>query len=254
MTKSTIDQQTAYLPAYSTTNEDWRSARTITYGARRVLTVAGSGDQALTYRLAGAAHVDTYDITHCAHVIQDIKTTAIQILPRNEYIRLIQELHYSTNPFGLESMRQIIKHLPSATLAKIRKNPNNFRFYRGSDITSYPNNIFTDSEYKKLQTIVRKPFKFYLAPIEHLHTQLTGKYDLIDTSNIFDYGQTNIIDTLVSLIPHTKVGGRIIYMPQNINPDYTGLQITMHSGSRLEHERTLVKPHAVRMIILQRTR
>ena len=41
-----------FCPAYIITNEDWRTLRGMTRDAKRVLTVAGSGDQALSYILS----------------------------------------------------------------------------------------------------------------------------------------------------------------------------------------------------------
>lgn len=242
-----------FTPAYTITNERWRWARDITRDAKHVLTVAGSGDQALTYILSGATHVDTYDITRCARIIQDIKTTAIQILPHSEYTKLIQELHYAINPFELVSMAPIMPHLPHESIAEIRKNKDKIYFYNGAAITMYPQNQFTETEYAHLKSKITKPFKFYLGSIDSLNTQLTKQYDLIDTSNIFDYGKVNIAKTLASLLPHMRIGGRLIYLPQNKNRNYDKY-IELKSGERLEYETTKILPHTAQMIIFQRTR
>lgn len=202
-----------FSPAYLITNEDWRALRSMTSGAKRVLTVAGSGDQALSYVLSGATHVDTYDITRCARIIQDIKTTALQILTYSEYMDLIQKLggNISSN---LPLLKPIMQHLPPKTIAEIHKYPNQIAFQRNAH--SYYQNYFTDTEYMYLKSKITKPFKFYLGDIKTLHTQLTEEYDLIDTSNIFDSNFT-LIDlqkTIESLLPYMRIGGRLIYIWQ----------------------------------------
>ena len=242
-----------FTPAYTITNERWRWARDITRDAKHVLTVAGSGDQALTYILSGATHVDTYDITRCARIIQDIKTTAIQILSLSEYTNLIQKIHYFGSPFELPVMEPIMPHLPPQSITEIKNNKDKIKFTRGTKIYAHPENQFTETEYAYLKSIITKPFKFYLGSIDNLYTQLTDKYDLIDTSNIFDYGAVNITNTLASLLPHMRIGGRLIYLPQNKNRNYDKY-IELKSGERLEYETTKILPHTAQMIIFQRTR
>lgn len=202
-----------FSPAYLITNEDWRTLRSMTSNAKRVLTVAGSGDQALSYVLSGATHVDTYDISRCPHIIQDIKTTALQILTYSEYMDLIQKFGPNIS-LNLPLLKPIMQHLPPETIAEIHKYPNQITFQRNAH--SYNQNYFTDTEYMYLKSKITKPFKFYLSDIKTLHTQLTEEYDLIDTSNIFDFNFT-LIDlqkTIESLLPYMRIGGRLIYIWQ----------------------------------------
>ena len=239
-----------FCPAYIITNEDWRTLRGMTRDAKRVLTVAGSGDQALSYVLCGATHVDTYDISRCAHIIQDVKTAALQILTYSEYIDLIQK--FGINPSSnMSLLKPIMQHLPPETIAEIHKYINQISFQRNAH--SYYQNYFKETEYMYLKSKITKPFKFYLGSIDNLYTQLTDQYDLIDTSNIFDYGAVNITNTLASLLPHMRIGGRLIYLPQNKNRNYDKY-IELKSGERLEYETTKILPHTAQMIIFQRTR
>lgn len=244
-----------FLSAYTITNENWRWARAQTAGAQDVLTVAGSGDQALTYKLTGAKNVDTYDITKCAHMIQDIKTTALQMMPRDQYTQLMRELHYAHKPIGLVSLSHVMKNMPAATVAEMHANADKVDFGAGCPIDSYPKNQFTDAEYTKLKTLVTKPFNFINSDIANLHAKLTTEYDLIDISNIFDYGMdgTTQANILGSLIKHVRIGGRIVYLPQMARYKYDGVRIHTH-GMTLEHEKTLEPAHGVGMVIFQRTR
>ena len=61
------------VPAYTISNENQRWATQVVPNVKKVLTVAGSGDQALFYKLSGATIIDTFDITCNARAIQDIK-------------------------------------------------------------------------------------------------------------------------------------------------------------------------------------
>ena len=86
--KSMLDVK--QLSAYIISNENQRWATRVVPNIKRVLTVTGSGDQALFYKLAGAKIVDTFDITPNAGVIQDIKYNAVKHLDRDEYTRLLE--------------------------------------------------------------------------------------------------------------------------------------------------------------------
>lgn len=244
-----------FTPAYTITNENWRWARAQTAGAQNVLTVAGSGDQALTYKLTGAKNVDTYDITKCAHMIQDIKTTAIQMMPRDQYTQLMRELHYSHEPMNLVSLAHVMKHMPAATVDEMRTNASKIDFGAGCPIDSYPENQFTDAEYAKLKTLVKQPFHFINSDIETLHTKLTTEYDLIDISNIFDYGMdgTAQANILGSLIKHLRIGGCIVYLPQMAQYKYDGINIHTHNMT-LAHQQTIAPTRGLEMVIFQRTR
>lgn len=244
-----------FTPAYTITNENWRWARAQTAGAQNVLTVAGSGDQALTYKLTGAQNVDTYDITKCAHMIQDIKTTAIQMMPRDQYTQLMRELYYAHKPLDLVSLSHVMKNMPAATVAEMRANADKVDFGAGCPIDSYPENQFTDAEYAKLKTLVTKPFNFINSDIANLHAKLTTEYDLIDISNIFDYGMdgTTQANILGSLIKHVRIGGRIVYLPQMAQYKYDGINIHTHNMT-LAHQQTIAPARGVEMVIFQRTR
>lgn len=246
----------SYIPAYTITNEDWRWAREITRGAQHILTVAGSGDQALTYRLGGAKTVDTYDITKCAGIIQEIKTAAIPVIPRDEYYQLLRELRYSANPLNMFSMTHVVPRLRPQTIDLMRSRIDVINFSRGTSVDGYPQNQFTDDEYKHLQQIIRGPFEFFNCDITELNLRAIKKYDLIDISNIFDYGyeRRDQIDILARLTKCLMLGGRIISMPQSSNISYDKFKIELKTGEVLQHEKTERKNCFERIHIFQRTR
>lgn len=246
----------SYIPAYTITNENWRWAREITRGAQHVLTVAGSGDQALTYRLVGAKTVDTYDITKCAGIIQEIKTAAIPVMPRDEYYQLLRELRYSTNALNMVSMDPVTPRLRPQTIDLMHSRIGVINFSRGASVDAYPQNQFTDDEYKHLQQIIRGPFEFFNCDITELNLRAIKKYDLIDISNIFDYGyeRRDQIDILARLTKCLMLGGRIISMPQSSNVSYDKFKIELKTGEVLQYEKTERKNCFERIHIFQRTR
>lgn len=245
-----------YIPAYTVTNEDWRWAREITRDATSVLTVAGSGDQALTYRLTGAKTVDTYDITKCAGILQEIKTAAIPIMSRLEYYQLLRELRCCTNALNLASMERVIPRMCPQTIDLMRDKIGAIAFNRGSRVDAFPENLFTDDEYKRLQKIITGSFKFLNCNITNLRHNTTQQYDLIDISNIFDYGYERPVQIkiLTQLTQCLTPQGRIISMPQSNNFSYDKFKIELENGNVLVHENSVYKTCFDRMNIFQRTR
>lgn len=171
-------------PAYIVSNEDLRTSVAQTPNAKRILTIAGSGDQALFYTLGGAEHIDTFDITINAHAIQDIKTTAIQNLSYPEYIKLLHDLAEHGKFSVITNNPKLFNALPAATQEIIQMPDNILHLLEHTwpDETNIP----TPSEYAKLQAKIKKPFNFILSDALDVSKKLTGKYDVINLSNIFD--------------------------------------------------------------------
>lgn len=245
-----------YAPAYVITNEDWRWARAQTPQVTDVLTVAGSGDQALSYLLTGAKNVDTFDVSKCAGIIQDIKTTAMRLMPRDEYYWFMEELHYVWNPLECDRLVKMMDFLPQNTQNELRNNNQKIRFNCGLGPDAWPKNQFTRLEYGRLQNMADRRIKFIDTDIKYLGVCLNKRYDLIDLSNIFDFNrsQTERDCILANLIPYIKVGGRIIMLPQSDTRNYKGLKIMSGRGEMLEHEKTLTPTLHNKMVMLQRTR
>lgn len=247
-----------FFPAYTISNEDLRWATTQIPNSNRVLTTAGSGDQALFYKIAGATHIDTFDFTPYARVIQDIKTTAIQNLTREDYVRLINDLYGARNPEAVKNMPHIMYSMPGASAEILRKHRAPDMFNAGCAACMYPHNLPTDAEYKKLKSEIHEPFKFILSDLAELHAKLTTEYDLINLSNIFDksYDWKEQVYTLANLIKHVRVGGKIIYLPQYQRFKYSDFLATWKSGAQVAYKNTIVHPQdkSTKIIVFERTR
>ena len=216
-------------PAYMTSNENLRYVTGLTRGAKNILTIAASGDQALFYTLAGATNVDTFDVLDTARTTQDIKTTAISCLSYPEYISMLKKIRH--NP--AENIPEIVRqNLPprSATDLKV------LRFRTGvRNVSALP----TPDEYARLQAAIHHPFSFIRKDLENIHKCVVGPYDVINISNIFDRGYMFEIDkqmaTLKNLGPLLNVGGRIVYDNQMGRP-YNGMVIQT-PDMELRHQR-----------------
>lgn len=201
-----------YSPAYTLSNENLRWITGLTQGiAKRVLTTAGSGDQAMFYAINGATHIDTFDTSFCARVVQNIKTVAIQHLTHDQYIELLNELHKTGNAMQLPLMSNIIPHLSDTDIQFIRDMNNCKIFGNGLSPSKYPEYYPTPDEYKKMQQCISTQFPFIWSDVESLHKHLTGEYDIINVSNIFQYLNINqIYNVLTTLHKHLTVDGVII--------------------------------------------
>jgi hypothetical protein len=240
------------MPAYTISNENQRWATNAVRGAA-VLTVAGSGDQALFYKLSGAKFIDTFDITYNAKVIQDIKSAAIKHINRVEYIKLLENLHFANGELSISLLQKydIWNSLTKESREAIENHAKDMLFMCGLSAHSYPENIPTEKEYAKLKSSLNKHFNFIWSEISDLSKKLTRKYDIINISNIFDYirNANNQRDILKDLSEHLKTNGRILYLSQYNICRYSGLKL-----DELEYEKTIPDNKNINMIVFQRTR
>ena len=213
-----------YSPSYIITNEPLSWEASLVPNAKSVLTIAGSGDQALFYKLSGAEHIDTFDVSYCAHAIQDIKTTAIRNIGYNSYIKLLTQLHETSHAMRATYMLPILNKLPVDTIDFIKKMDGYFIFANGGNpkhqylsvmLTNNQHSkhgrVITKFEYKKLQSCLPKRFNFIWSDILNLHTKLKQKYDVINTSNVFDYLLPSERNAAISnLYPFLKQNGQML--------------------------------------------
>ena len=122
----------------------------------------------------------------------------------------------------------------------------------------YPEHLPTMSEYARMQTKITKPFNFVHTPLNKLHEQISGQYDIINVSNIFDFvSWREQMQILSNMLPHLNVGGRFLYIAQLNRYDYSVVQYeNPKTGIKFGYENTFVNPAQpdVRIISFQRTR
>ena len=206
-----------YTRAYINTNENLHiSMKYMPKRCGRALVVAASGDHPLFCSLYGAEHVDTFDVSYNAKCLMDIKVAALGCLDREQYSDLLEDLYSKNNICDVRYIQEISKRIPQQQykyLCEMKYYP---VFQRGitADIFGYDDfdgRALTVSEYEKLREILKEPYNFILANIDDLSAHLTGKYDFMHLSNIFDYvPKQNRFDVLEPLLNHVNVGGRIL--------------------------------------------
>ena len=218
-----------YSPAYVVTNEPLEWETRLTPNANSVLTVAGSGDQALFYKLAGAKYIDTFDVSYCARAIQDIKTTAIRNISRRAYQELLFELYQTAYAADADGLFPLLFNLPKDTLDFIRQMDECRIFGYGGNLSHY---TFNRAQYRKLQSCIPEFFNFIWSDITTLHTKLNKKYDVINLSNILDYLQYDERNKVISKMSQfLTYGGHIVFCNGpyvQINIDKGKLKMTKH--------------------------
>ena len=213
-----------YSPAYAVTNEELRdTVRLIPSRGARVLTVAGSGDQPLFYALYNAKAVDTFDVSFCAKAIMDIKTAAIQQgLSFDKYTRLLNDLHRNNTPDKNATLSNLLNSVPGDT-AKFTTGMNGYRiFSNGWRPSNYTDETLSPDEYDKLQSMGIKNFNFIWSNISDLHTHISGEYDIINLSNIFEWSPELLVPSVKNLRNYIRKGGHILVQ--------SGHPISMHKN------------------------
>jgi hypothetical protein len=210
----------AYSPAYVITNEDLRQEMRymLPHHTDNVLTVAGSGDHPLFCKLNGAQKVTSFDITYNAKIVMDIKTAAVQEFALEDYWELLLNLRKAKNTLGISGIDRIIPHLSEFDQKYLHATADCQIFSKGLGPESYIGNLPTVTEYKKLKSLINKPFPFIWSDIAHLDTKLKESYDFIHTSNIFDHVlYPDSLYILTNLAKYVNVGGRILITEQKRN-------------------------------------
>ena len=202
----------SFSPAYVVTNEDLRWVSSVTKDkTKKVLTVTGSGDQALFYALNGATEIDTFDISFCAKVISDIKTSAIQKIPYKFYTKLLCDLHETKQISSVPFIKEIITNVPTDSAQFLKQMDRYNIFSNGIPPDMYQDLMLTEQEFKLLQSKISKPFNFIWSDIGNIYSNLKKTYDVINLSNIFEYKQPEEnIKTLENLSKYINPGGFII--------------------------------------------
>ncbi len=248
-----------YSHAYVVSNEDLRHTTGLTRDmGRKILTVAGSGEQPLFYTLNGATQIDTFDVSYCARAIMDIKTQAIKSgVPYEQYVQMLTDLHNAPSASRVKGMSEILPKIPAHS-AKFVRGMDGYRIFgNGLRPENYKQEMISADEYARLQNMVPNHFNFIWSDVASLHTQLDDEYDVINLSNIFEWGPNIIIPTLNNLREHVRPGGYILAQTgcgmsigKNIQ-EYAKAQEALKEWAKMgihKHDRD------TQVIILERTR
>lgn len=178
-------------PVFLFTNENVQEYIAKSGGAKNknVLTVASSGDHAFEALLAGAKHVDTFDINILQKAVIDLKTKMIRYLDYNKFM----DFFFSKRmQFKLELLSNIEQNItPAEIMLLLDLKSGNFRVFepeRTIENTSY---LHSNNKYQDLQSKLPYKFDFKHVDIRYLPHTLNQKYDIIMLSNIYESMPTN---------------------------------------------------------------
>ena len=198
-----------FSPTYTVSNERLSEAMEVLKPrGKSVLTVAASGDQAFFYKINGASHVDTFDISYCAQVMMNVKTAAVQTLDYNEYEEFLNSIKSANADIMSVSKFPKVSVALSQDAKRFLNAVRGQKYRLGGTIF----NPMTAAQYKKLRAGVNAPFNFIWSDVMSLSGHLTQKYDQMYMSNIFQYNcdKDKNVKLIQDLLPFLNDGGEIM--------------------------------------------
>ncbi len=246
---------TRLRPAFLFTNEHLNQTLALFNNAGRdVLTVAASGDQPLFYAAHGARHIDTFDMTFCAKVIMDIKTAALGNFKYDEYVQFLGDMaksqYLSHDIMDVAKIGVVMANMPSdaAEFVRTMSRCNIFSagVYSGIDVLAHSPH---SDMYVKMQRKIHAPFNFIWSDIADVQKYLTTRYDIINTSNIFEWLDVNTVPTILkNLFPFLNKGGYILATmfgtDQDIENAFDAAAIDLSKNAQVSYIPTLAE-HAI---------
>ncbi len=179
-----------YYPCLTTTNEYEQIMQTKKHiKDQNVLTVLGSGEQPLFFKLFGAKNVITFDISYNSYLMTQLKIAAIKTYDKSEdYFRFLNDLHHTEDTYFLKNKRinRVFDNLKEEHKNYLCKASQKVEmFYTKTCCDLYK---LSETDYSKLREIVKTPFPFILSDIKNLDEKLDGqKFDVVYISNICSY-------------------------------------------------------------------
>ena len=201
-----------YSNTYTVSNEDIvTETKLCSPQDARVLTVAASGDQPMFYAIAGASHIDTFDISFMSRVIMDFKTTALQTMTWSKYCQQLTSMPNLTAASQQKKFAQVVERMPATTrdvmTNLVQHRPMVFSYSLHIEKRDLP----TRGEYALMQKTITQPFNFIWTDLASLHTCIDSQYDIINLSNIADHiTPANLARDIQNLIPYLTPNGRIL--------------------------------------------
>lgn len=252
-----------YELAYPITNEPLNIELGLTDNENaHILTVAGSGDQPLMYTTAGAAHIDTFDLTYHARVLMDFKTTAVKIMNFAEYNRQISVIHNMSQAQTEPKFWDCVRHMPHDTgdIMSILGAHCKSMFWRG--LMPYSPCIRDEEQYREIQRNAPHQFNFIWTDLVRLHNHLETDYDVINISNIFDHYQMFSnrpldrypVQTVKNLWPFLRVGGSILFISYYGYSEVIAKNISKVFGNAVQIKIIDCSPERYCIAIAQRVR
>lgn len=179
-------------PVYLFTNENVAGyLRPINLQDARVLSIGASGDHAFEAYLAGAKHVDTFDINSWQKPVIELKTHMIRNLDYQKFV----DFFFSQNHFFDMSMLNGIQSSFSPELrdflAKYRSSSKDVLKYGTAQNSNYKicylSYLADPAKYEKLSKVLPEQIPFRHCNLTDLSSQTSARYDFMMLSNVFEY-------------------------------------------------------------------
>ena len=167
-------------------------------GGKRVLSVGASGDHAFGAYMAGAAHVDTFDINSLQRAVMDLKTIMVHHVSYENFMDFFFD---SRQFFNMRILSQIEAKIPNNVQRMLNdyklRGKNVFKYEAGQNASYSTANIpylMNKKSYMNLRRVLPRRIPFVhtdMRDIKSPFPDVTGapgaKYDVILLSNIYDY-------------------------------------------------------------------
>lgn len=215
--------QYSFLYNFATENIDGYFSQ-LDFQNRSVLTVAGSGDQAINAVLHGARKVDCFDMNRFTKYYLMLKRASILTLSYEEYISFL--FKQSTTVFHLSMYERVRKQLEGNDLLFWDSLFSQYRNFQIRNGLFYPELIdfecvqrFNSYLYFDTYSLVQKQidsvvFSFQESLLQQLPAKLTDSYDVMLFSNISDY-----IEKMYTVDGLRKYKELMLNLSKSLTPD-----------------------------------
>lgn len=164
---------------------------------KKVLTVAGSGDQLLTCALNGAKSVDAFDINPLQIYFTKLKVSALKALSVGEF----NDYFYKKLMFSRSLYNKVRDYLDNSTRTffdSLYKNDLESKFYRlmanenmDDSFSIIPSYTKEENYYITRNNLEKMDIKYITSDLLKIHKKTKKEYDVIMLSNIYKWLYSN---------------------------------------------------------------
>ena len=164
---------------------------------KKVLTVAGSGDQLLTCALNGAKSVDAFDINPLQIYFTKLKVSALKALGVGEF----NDYFYKKLMFSRSLYNKVRDYLDNSTRTffdSLYKNDLESKFYRlmanenmDDSFSIIPSYTKEENYYITRNNLEKMDIKYITSDLLKIHKKTKKEYDVIMLSNIYKWLYSN---------------------------------------------------------------
>ena len=164
---------------------------------KKILTVAGSGDQLLTCALNGAKSVDAFDINPLQIYFTKLKVSALKALGVGEF----NDYFYKKLMFSRSLYNKVRDYLDNSTRTffdSLYKNDLESKFYRlmanenmDDSFSIIPSYTKEENYYITRNNLEKMDIKYITSDLLKIHKKTKKEYDVIMLSNIYKWLYSN---------------------------------------------------------------